>query len=98
MEPTTLALLATNIDAIVPQRTREVIAFAVRCALDPARLTPEDYARLRGQGITEAEIIEIVAMAAFSVYATIVADALKVDIDPGFHAILQGERDAGPPP
>jgi hypothetical protein len=34
-------------------------------------------------------------MSAFSVYATIVADALKVDIDPGFHAILQGDRDAG---
>jgi uncharacterized peroxidase-related enzyme len=96
VDPATLAVLATNIGAIEPQRTREVIQFAVRCATDPGSLAEANYDVLRGQGITEAEIIEIVAMAAFSVYATIVADALKVDIDPGFHAIVQGGRDAGP--
>jgi hypothetical protein len=37
-------------------------------------------------------------MAAFSVYATIVADALKVDIDTGFHAIVQEAKDAGAHP
>ena len=98
VDPATLTLLETNIEAIEPQRTRAVIQFAVHCATDPASLTQADYDRLRGQGITDAELIEIVAMTAFSVYATIVADALKVDIDPGFHAILQGVRDAGPPP
>lgn len=98
VDPATLTLLETHIAAIEPQRTRAVIQFAVHCATDPASLTQADYDRLRGQGITDAELIEIVAMTAFSVYATIVADALKVDIDPGFHAILQGVRDAEPPP
>jgi uncharacterized peroxidase-related enzyme len=92
----TLSLLETNISAIEPPRTRAVIHFAVRCATDPASLTAADYDALRAQGITDAELVEIVAMSAFSVYATIVADALKVDIDPGFHAILQGDRDAEP--
>jgi uncharacterized peroxidase-related enzyme len=91
----TLAVLDTNIDAIEPQRTREVIRFAVRCATEPGSLTPADYEGLRSQGITDAELVELVAMAAFSVYATIVADALKVDIDTGFHAILQEAKDAG---
>ena len=72
-----------------------MIHFAVRCATDPASLTAADYDALRAQGITDAELVEIVAMSAFAVYATIVADALKVDIDPGFQAMLQGDRDAG---
>jgi alkylhydroperoxidase family enzyme len=89
-----LALLETNIDAIEPQRTREVIRFAVHCATDPGSLAAADYDSLRSQGITDAELVEIVAMAAFSVYATIVADALQVDIDTGFHVILQEVKDA----
>jgi uncharacterized peroxidase-related enzyme len=95
VDTATLALLDTNLDAIEPQRTREVIRFAVHCATDPGGLTPADYEVLRRQGITDAEIVEIVAMAAFSVYATIVADALQVDIDTGFHTILQEAKDAG---
>jgi uncharacterized peroxidase-related enzyme len=98
VDPATLARLDTDIQAVEPQRTREVLQFAVHCAMDPASLTTADYDVLRDQGITDAELVEIVAMSAFSVYATIVADALKVDIDPDFHAILQGVRDAGPHP
>jgi hypothetical protein len=37
-------------------------------------------------------------MAAFAVYATIVADALQVDIDIGFHTIMQEAKDAGKHP
>ena len=97
VDPATLTLLDTHIEAIEPQRTRAVIQFAVRCATDPASLTEADYDGLRSQGISDAELIELVAMTAFSVYATIVADALKVEVDPGFHAILQGVSDARPP-
>jgi uncharacterized peroxidase-related enzyme len=98
VDAATLTLLDTNIDAIEPQRTREVLRFAVHCATNPGSLTLADYEVLRSHGITEAELVELVAMAAFSVYATIVADALKVDIDTGFHAILQEAKDAGPHP
>jgi uncharacterized peroxidase-related enzyme len=95
VDAATLSLVDTNIDAIEPQRTREVLRFAVHCATNPGSLTPADYEVLRSHGITEAELVELVAMAAFSVYATIVADVLKVDIDTGFHAILQEAKDAG---
>lgn len=98
VDPATVALLGTQLQAIEPPRTRAVLQFAVHCATDPASLTTADYDVLRRQGITDAELVEIVAMSAFAVYATIVADALKVDIDPGFHAMLQGGQDAGPPP
>ena len=98
VDAVTLALLDTNIDAIEPPRTREVIRFAVHCATDPGSVPPADYEGLRSQGMTDAELVALVAMAAFSVYATIVADALKVDIDTGFHAILQEAKDAGPHP
>jgi uncharacterized peroxidase-related enzyme len=98
VDAATLSLVDTNIDAIEPQRTREVLRFAVHCATNPGSLTPADYEVLRSHGITEAELVELVAMAAFSVYATIVADVLKVDIDTGFHAILQEAKDAGPHP
>jgi uncharacterized peroxidase-related enzyme len=98
VDAATLSLVDTNIDAIEPQRTREVLRFAVHCATNPGSLTPADYEVLRSHGITEAELVELVAMAAFSVYAIIVADVLKVDIDTGFHAILQEAKDAGPHP
>ena len=98
VDAATLALLDTNLDAIEPLRTRAVLRFAVHCATDPGSLTAADYDVLRRQGITDAERVEIVAMAAFSVYATIVADALHVDIDTGFHLIVQEATDAGAQP
>jgi hypothetical protein len=41
----------------------------------------EDYDRVRDQGVTDGEIVEIIKTAAFAVLTDIVADALQVDVD-----------------
>src|SRR5258708_15799000 len=44
-------------------------------------LTDEDFNVLKRHGIDDSEIIEVVAMCAFAVYAITIAEALKLEID-----------------
>jgi len=73
--------LANDLDALRPERTRDIIRFSVKAGTDPKSVTDTDYDILRGHGIEDREIIEIVAMAAFATYAITIADALKLDVD-----------------
>ena len=44
-------------------------------------LTDADFDKLRDMGISDAEIVEIVALSGLGVYLNIVADALKIEVD-----------------
>ncbi|MFT5182076.1 MAG: alkylhydroperoxidase family enzyme, partial [Alphaproteobacteria bacterium] len=44
-------------------------------------LTDGDFDKLRDMGISDAEIVEIVALSGMGVYLNIVADALKIEVD-----------------
>jgi len=85
----TMVDLVRDMDAIRPLRARDILKFSVKCGLTPQALTTEDYAVLHSHGLSNEEIVEIVAMCAFSMYATTFADATKVAIDDEFRAILQ---------
>jgi AhpD family alkylhydroperoxidase len=69
-----LAQLSENIDSLDPPKTRAIIRFGLKCARDP-------QSTLRGLGLTESEIMELISMSALAVYANIVADATKVEND-----------------
>jgi alkylhydroperoxidase family enzyme len=56
--------------------------------MTPLDIDSADYERLRGHGITDAEIAEILAMTAFSMYATTLADAFHLSVDGEFQQIL----------
>ena len=58
-----------------------MVQFARACARDPQSLSPANFDHLRSLGLTEAEVIEIVAMAALAVYANIIADATRMEED-----------------
>jgi uncharacterized peroxidase-related enzyme len=73
--------LVRNIDALKPPRTRDIVRFAVKAGTEPKSLVKGDYDILRGNGLSDEEIIEIVAMSAFARYAITVAEALKLDVD-----------------
>ena len=92
VEPDELAALTANIEALRPERTRDIIRFSVKCAMEPRNLGQPDYAKLRQHGITDAEIIETIAMCGFSMYAITVADALKLDIDDEVTDILASHK------
>ncbi|HYF01519.1 MAG TPA: peroxidase-related enzyme [Planctomycetota bacterium] len=89
VDPKTRELLTQDLDALEPARTREIVKFGVKAATDPRSLTDQDYARLRQNGLNESDIVEVIGMAAFSAYATIIADATKIEVDPGFKEMLK---------
>ena len=63
------------------QRVRVIIEFALKVAHDRKNLVAEDYDRVRAQGISEAELVEIILIAAIGVLNDTVADALMIQVD-----------------
>jgi uncharacterized peroxidase-related enzyme len=80
-DPETCKNLVNNLNALRPERTRDIIRFSVKAGTDPKSLIDADYDALKRHGINDSEIIEIVAMAAFAMYAITIADALKLELD-----------------
>lgn len=91
-----LAALARDIDEVRPERTRDILRFAVKCALEPRSVEQSDYATLRKHGLTVAEIMETIAMCGFAMYATTLADVLRLDIDQEVVNILEPKVVASP--
>jgi uncharacterized peroxidase-related enzyme len=80
--------LVENLDALVPRRSGDVVKFAVKAAMTPAAIDGTDYKLLHDHGISDAEVAEILAMTAFSMYATTLADSLHLSVDAEFEQIL----------
>jgi uncharacterized peroxidase-related enzyme len=83
----TEAVSKGKLDAIPDRKLRDMIAFAVKAALDPQGLDHIDYDRLRAHGVDTAQIVEIIGMAAFAVYANILADATAMAPDAIFEQL-----------
>ena len=83
-----LEALVHDLDAVAPRRTQEIIKFAVRCAMDPQGLTEADYDRVREQGLSDEEIVELIGWAALAMYFDTLADAMKL-IDPEKQQVLE---------
>ena len=64
-----------------------MMKFALKCSRDPQSVTKDDHDSLRQQGLTQAEIMEVIAMSAFAVYANIIADATAMDPDTMFDTL-----------
>jgi uncharacterized peroxidase-related enzyme len=73
--------LVSNVGSIRPERTRDIVKFGLKAGISPQSIDDADYDVLKGHGIDDAEIIEIVAMSGFAVQAITIADALKLDVD-----------------
>jgi uncharacterized peroxidase-related enzyme len=84
VDPETMSDLVNNVAELSPPRTRDLLTFAVKCARNPQSIDEADYAMLRGHGLSQAEILEAVAMSALAVYANIMADATGVEDDKMF--------------
>jgi len=80
--------LGKNLDLLVPRRNADVVKFAVKAAMTPAAIDSTDYKRLHDHGISDSEVAEILAMTAFSMYATTLADSLHLSVDAEFEQIL----------
>jgi uncharacterized peroxidase-related enzyme len=87
VDPGTLAHLVADITTLNDARLRDIMLFGVKCSRDPQSLTDRDYDTLRRHGLRQSEIVEIVAMSAFAVYANIIADATRMEPDEMFASI-----------
>jgi len=77
----TLDKLINDLSHLNPERVQVIIEFSLKVAKHAQELTLEDFDRLRDQGVTDGEIIEIIMTAAYSVFVDILADALQVDVE-----------------
>jgi uncharacterized peroxidase-related enzyme len=76
-----------NLDLIGDLKLRAMVSFAVKCARNPQSLAPSDFSKMRSFGLKESEIVEIIGMAAFAVYANIIADATAMQADDMFEEL-----------
>jgi uncharacterized peroxidase-related enzyme len=86
----TLAALVEDLGNVTPERVRAIIEFAVMVARHPQGLVAADYDALRQYGITDAEIVEIILIAAATSFGNIISDALKVPVEQEVISALSG--------
>ncbi|HEX2514682.1 MAG TPA: hypothetical protein VH257_08260, partial [Chloroflexota bacterium] len=71
-----------------PERIRATIQFALKVAASPKTLAREDYDAMRGQGVSEEELVELILVASMASSGDTLADALKIDVDPSVSEAL----------
>jgi len=82
-----LSQLISDVQNLTDNRLRDIISFGLKCSRNPQSLTEADFDVLRKHGMKQSEIVELIAMSAFAVYANIMADATKMEPDEMFSQI-----------
>lgn len=85
--PGMLEDLVRDVNGMEDPKLRDMILFALKCSRNPQSLTDGDFEQLRQHGLKHSEMIEIIAMSAFAVYANIIADATGMEADAMFDTI-----------
>ena len=67
--------------AQVQQPHRAILQFALKTAQSPTSITQEDYDRLREYSITDEEILEIIALAAYCNFINTWADVTGIQVE-----------------
>jgi len=87
VKPEVLEQLVRDVSGLSDLKTRDMILFALKCSRNPQSLANKDYKTLRQHGLTQSEIVEVIAMSAFAVYANIIADATAMEPDKLFESM-----------
>ena len=87
VDPALLEALVQDVSGMSDLKVRDIILFSLKCSRDPQSLGEGDYAQLRQHGLGRSEIVEIIAMSAFAVYANIIADATAMEPDAMFSTL-----------
>jgi uncharacterized peroxidase-related enzyme len=84
VDEATLKQLVEDAGGLTPTKVRDIIAFGRKCARDPQSLGEADFQSLRQHGLSQSEIVEVIAMAGLAVYANTIADATALSADKMF--------------
>jgi uncharacterized peroxidase-related enzyme len=82
MDEDTLAAMAKDLPSVNPARLRVIVEFCIKVSQFPQQVDRADFNALRDQGVSDAEILELVTLTALAVASDIFADALKMPVDP----------------
>lgn len=77
----TLSALVDDLGNVSPERIQAIVAFALKASHNPQSLVAQDYERVREQGVTAEELVEIILVAAIGNYTDTLADALKIPVE-----------------
>jgi uncharacterized peroxidase-related enzyme len=86
-DPKLLEELVLDVASISDAKVRSLILFALKCSRNPQALAEKDFELLRHHGLKQSEIVEVIAMSAFAVYANIIADATALSPDEMFDTV-----------
>lgn len=78
-----------DLDSVTPARTRAILRFAIKSATAVQSLADEDYDELRQLGLSNSELLEVMAVAATATYFNILADGMQVEVDDTIRTILE---------
>src|SRR5215204_2386946 len=81
VKPSLLNHLVRDVNLIQNDKLRDIILFALKCSRNPQSLAEADFEQLRRHGLKQSEIVEVIAMSAFAVYANIIADSTAMKPD-----------------
>jgi len=81
VDETMLSAVGNDLGSVTPERVQAIVAFGIKAAMSSSDLTEADYDKLRNMGISDSEIVEIVALSGMGVYLNIIAEALKIEVD-----------------
>lgn len=82
IDEATLQALVKDLANVSPERVRAIIGFCLKVAHDPQGMVAEDYQSLLEQGISQAEMAELMLVASVANMVDTLADALKIEVDP----------------
>ena len=81
VEESAMKSLQGDLSGLSPERTRAIVGFARKAAIEPQSLRKADYDAIRRHGVDDKELVQIVGLAALGNYMDTLADGLKVEID-----------------
>jgi uncharacterized peroxidase-related enzyme len=94
-DPATVAtIVADPAAAPLPPVNRAVMTLADKVAAGAAHMTDDDLAELRGLGVDDAEILDVVLAAAARCFFSSVLDAVGAEPDPAYRGLDPAVRDA----
>ena len=85
VSPSLIEQMVRDVARIPDPVLRDMVQFSVKCGRDPKSLEQGDYDVTR-HGLSQSEIVELIAMSALAVYANIMADATAMEPDGMFES------------
>ena len=76
--------LVRDVETMTDVKVRTMVRFALKCSRDPRTPSAADFDSLRGAGLSQGGIVELIAMSALAGYANIIADATGMEPDEMF--------------